>query len=446
MSKQLCSVPAGSGLKPIYGNGAPGLYEMVINAIDRKAATRRRRERFGDIAYQNFFGRKCVMPMTPQTVEPAIMNKDKVFANEPAWDFLIGVAFKRGLLLMDFDEHRQQRLIFQQAFTPSNLKGYLQEMQPMLTERIDNFPVGKVRLAEEFKAIVLDMALEVFLGVLLPRAEADRLNRAFLDCLGGTSALVRRPIPGGAWQRARKGRKILEAFFYERLPDKRRHETPDLFSILCHAQSDDGDRFTDEQIVNHMIFLLFAAHDTSTTALSTMAYYMAKHPEWQQRARAESQALPADLSHDTLKDLHAVDLILKESLRLNAPVPVLSREALEDTDLAGYFVPRGTLVLVTPDAVHENPAVWRNPRTFDPERFTPERAEDKSHRFAWFPFGGGVHKCIGLYFAQMEIKTMMHNLLRRCEWTVPDTYEWKVNPRTIGDPKGGLPAHISRLR
>jgi cytochrome P450 len=181
MSKQLCSVPAGSGLKPIYGSGAPGLYEMVISAIDRKAATRRRRERFGDIAYQNLFGRKCVMPMTPQTVEPAIMNKDKVFANEPAWDFLIGVAFKRGLLLMDFDEHRQQRLIFQQAFTPNNLKGYLQEMQPMLTERIEKFPVGNVRLAEEFKAIVLDMALEVFLGVLLPRAEADRLNRAFLD-------------------------------------------------------------------------------------------------------------------------------------------------------------------------------------------------------------------------------------------------------------------------
>lgn len=445
MTKQLCEVPAGSDLKPIYGTGAPGFYQLLSSAFDRKGATRRRRERFGDIAFQNVFGRKCVLPMTPQTAEPAIMNKNKVFANEPAWDFMIGVAFKRGLLLMDFDEHRQQRLIFQQAFTNNALKGYLQEMQPILAGRIDRLPVGKVRLADEFKSIILDTALEVFLGVHLRPAEADRLNGAFLDCLGGTAALVRHPVPGGAWKRAMRGRQVLEAFFYESLREKRRRDTPDLFSILCHAQSEDGDRFTDAQIVNHMIFLLFAAHDTSTTALSTMAYYMAKHPEWQHRARAESEQLPDELSYDTLKDLHCLDLILKESLRLNAPVPVLSREALQDTELNGYFVPKGTLVLVTPDAIHENPAVWPDPRRFDPERFTPERAEDKVHRFAWFPFGGGVHKCIGLYFAQMEIKTMMHGLLRRYEWSVPDRYEWQVNPRTISEPKGGLPAHITRL-
>jgi cytochrome P450 len=203
--------------------------------------------------------------------------------------------------------------------------------------------------------------------------------------------------------------------------------------------------FTDQQVIDHMIFLLFAAHDTSSTALSTMAYYMAKHPEWQQRAREESQRLPAELTYDTLKELHTLDLIMKESLRLNAPVPLLAREALRDTDLAGYFVPKGTLVFVLPAAVHESPLVWRDPQRFDPERFTPERAEDKVHRFAWFPFGGGVHKCIGLYFAQMEIKTVMHNLLRRYEWSVPADYEWKVNPRTLGDPKGGLPVRITPL-
>jgi len=445
MIRQLCAVPADSDLKPIYGTGAPGIYELLTSVADRKAATRKRRDRFGEIAYQNVFGRKCVMPMSPETVEPVIMNKDKAFANEPAWDFMIGVAFKRGLLLMDFDLHRKQRLIFQQAFTNNNLKGYLQEMQPMIAQRVETFPRSRVRLANEFKSVILDMALEVFLGIHLPRAEADRVNGAFLDCLGGTTALVRRRLPGNAWKRAMDGRRALEAFFHDHLAEKRSHESPDLFSILCRARSDEGDVFTDQQVIDHMIFLLFAAHDTSSTALSTMAYYMAKHPEWQQRAREESQRLPAELTYDTLKELHTLDLIMKESLRLNAPVPLLAREALRDTDLAGYFVPKGTLVFVLPAAVHESPLVWRDPQRFDPERFTPERAEDKVHRFAWFPFGGGVHKCIGLYFAQMEIKTVMHNLLRRYEWSVPADYEWKVNPRTLGDPKGGLPVRITPL-
>ena len=446
MSNQLCAVPAGSDLKPIYGSGAPGIYEVATAARDRRAAMKRRGERFGDISYQNFFGRKVVLPTTPQIAEKALINKDRAFANEPAWGFMIGVAFKRGLLLMDFDEHRQQRLIFQEAFTNHNLRRYLQEMQPMLADRIERFPVGDVKFAEQIKSVILDMALEIFLGMRLSRAEADRLNQAFLDCLAGLTALVRKPVPGGAWRRATKSRRLLEEFFYAHMAEKRSNDTPDLFSILCHAQSPDGDRFTDEQIVNHMIFLLFAAHDTSTTALSTMAYYMAKNPAWQQRAREESLARPARLSYENLGEMPALDLIMKESLRLNAPVTVLSRQALEDTDLGGYFIPKGTIVLIQPEAVHRNPAVWADPDRFDPERFTPQRAEDKVHRFAWFPFGGGVHKCIGLYFAQMEIKTIMHNLLRRYEWTVPDSYEWAVNPRTLAEPKQGLPAHFSPLR
>jgi cytochrome P450 len=191
-----------------------------------------------------------------------------------------------------------------------------------------------------------------------------------------------------------------------------------------------------------MIFVLFAAHDTSTTALTTMAYYMSKHPQWQDRSRNQSLQLPEQLSYDALSELTELDLILKESLRLNAPVPVLAREAIRDTALGDYYVPKGSFVLVQPQAVHLNPAVWKDPQHFDPERFTKERAEDKLHRFAWFPFGGGVHKCIGLYFAQMEIKSIMHGLLRRYEWEVPASYTWRRDPRTLNEPAGGLKATV----
>jgi len=445
MSKQLCPVPAGSGLKPIYGSNAPTVVEVLRSVNDRDGARRRRRENFGDITFINLFGRKMIMPNTPSALEQLAMNKSKNFANGPAWDFQIGAAFRRGILLLDFEEHRHHRLILQQAFTPSNLKGYMQAMQPMIAERIAAIAPrgGRVALAHEFKSIALDMALEVFVGVKLPREEAERINQAFLDCLTGLSAIVRKPIPGGKYRKAVRGRRVLEEFAFSQLPHKRRKETADLFSVLCHVESEDGARFTDEDVVNHMIFVLFAAHDTSTAAISTMAYHMGRQPDWQQRARTESLALPAELSFEHLKDMAALDLIFKESLRINSPVPFLAREALVDTELDGYFVPKGAMILAETAAVHHNPDVWSEPDVFDPERFTADRGEDKAHKYAWAPFGGGVHKCIGMHFAQMEIKTMMHNMLRCYEWSQPADYVWRIVPDSLADPVGGLPTDLS---
>ncbi len=149
-----------------------------------------------------------------------------------------------------------------------------------------------------------------------------------------------------------------------------------------------------------MIFVLMAAHDTSTITLTTMAYYMAKHPEWQAAAREQSRELPPEISYDTLDRFTVLDAIMKESLRLNAPVPGLPRRAVQDTEICGHFIPKGTYVSAIGMVSHHDPALWTDPERFDPDRFSPERAEDRVHRFAWMPFGGGVHKCIGLYFGR----------------------------------------------
>lgn len=442
---QLCTVPIESDAKPIYGTGAPGLVEMSRLMLgDRQEYYRRTLERFDEITFINLLGRKTVVVLTPDGAEAVAMNKAKALANGPAWGEFIGLSFRRGILLLDFDEHRTHRSVLQRAFSSPNLKGYLQEMQPMLAERIGNLGEGQIELGHEFKAISLQLATEVFLGVKLPRDEADRITTAFMDCLGCVQAIVRYPVPGGQWARAIAGRKALEEFFYGLIEAKRATETPDLFSVLCHARSEEGDTFTDEDVVNHMIFVLFAAHDTSTVTLTTMGYYMARDPQWQERARARALSLPPEPGYEHLAEMTELDWIMKESLRLNTPVPWLARQAVKDTEINGYFVPAGTRIVAPGAAIHTNPRVWRNPYTFDPERFSPERAEHKTHRFAWMPFGGGVHKCIGLYFAQMEIKSMLHHLLREFEWTVPEDYRWALDPRSLGDPVDGLPVHLRR--
>ncbi|ROZ89511.1 cytochrome P450 [Gordonia sp. OPL2] len=444
MTTVFAKAPAESGLLEVPCAERNGVLEMMAMRRDPFAFGDERLARFGKVSGLNALGVQMVIASGPRAADEILMNRDKAFANGPAWSYFIGPFFNRGIMLLDFDEHRHHRHILQQAFTPSALKGYMQEMQPMIAERVAALPTGDVRMFEEFKALTLDVALEVFLGVELPKKDADRINKAFIDTVRAGVAYVRKPVPGGRWWKGLRSRKVLEKFFYENIPAKRARETPDLFSVLCHAESDEGHSFTDEDVVNHMIFVLMAAHDTSTITMTQMAYRMAKAPEWQQRAHEQSMELNPELGYDDLGKLTVIDQVMKESLRMCPPVPAQPRMAVKDTSVQGYFVPKGSFVSVPQLTNHRDPEFYTNPDMFDPERFSKERAEDKGHRMAWMPFGGGVHKCIGLYFGQMEIKTILHHLVRDYEWSVPDSYQIPMDYSSLPVPKDKLPVRLHR--
>jgi cytochrome P450 len=196
-----------------------------------------------------------------------------------------------------------------------------------------------------------------------------------------------------------------------------------------------------------MIFTMMAAHDTSTITVTMMGYYLAKHPEWQERVREESRALGKDrIGYDEAEQLTALDLVFKETLRMNAPVNVLARQAIKDTEIDGCYIPEGTRVMLGLYPTMRMEPWWNDPDTFDPERFTPERAEDQSHKYAWTPFGGMVHKCIGMHFGAMEVKAIMHQLLLRNSLHVPAGYEPPIDYGTGPFPADGLPIELRPLR
>jgi cytochrome P450 len=195
-----------------------------------------------------------------------------------------------------------------------------------------------------------------------------------------------------------------------------------------------------------MIFVLMAAHDTTTITLTTMAYYLAKFPNWQQRLRAESLALGRPrLEFDDLDTLTGIDMVMKESQRLVAPALVLGRRVVKDTEILGYHIPAGTTVVVPLLTNHHMPEYWPDPERFDPERFAPDRREDRVHRYAWAPFGGGAHKCIGQHFAGMQIKNILHQWLLRYRWSVPAHYIWRLDTTSLPRPKDKLPVQLDRL-
>ena len=447
--KPLAPPPAGSDLEPVLGvQRLPYLGDSLGVLADPIGYARRRHAQFGPVSWGGFMGARGVWVMSPEAMGEVLTNKDKAFANGPGWGYYIGPFFNRGIMLLDFEEHLQHRRIMQEAFTRDRLQTYLATMNAGIARGIAAWqptPDQDFRLYDATKQLLLDLAAEVFVGAELG-PEVDQLNKAFIDTVVGGLAVIRANVAGGRWHRGLVGRKVLEEYFYGQLPGKRATRTDDLFSVLCHTETPDGERFSDADVVNHMIFVLMAAHDTSTITSTTLAYHLAKQPQWQDKLRAESQALgKPTIDYDDLDKLPLMDQAFREALRINPPVGMLVRQAVKDTSIAGKFVPAGAKVFVTPLGMHRLAEYWPEPDLFDPGRFSPERQEDRGHRNLWSPFGGGVHKCIGLYFGGMQVKAILHQMLLTHEWSVEPGYAPPMEHGTGLYPADGLPVRWQLL-
>ncbi|MGZ5402963.1 MAG: cytochrome P450 [Aeromicrobium sp.] len=427
--------------------GLPLIGHTLEYIRDPQALFQKHWDAYGPVSTIGMLGKPWVMLLGPDACEAALRNADKAFANEPGWSFLVGPFFGRGLMLLDFEEHHMHRRIMQQAFTRQRLEGYTAGLQPVIRAGLSRWRDDRdFRAYPALKQLTLEVAAEIFMGGAehTTPAEMARINRAFIDCVQTATGIVRKNVPGTRWHRGTRARRLLEEFLRSYLPARRATKTDDLFSALCHIESDEGETFSDDDIINHMIFLLMAAHDTSTITLSTMLQYLGQHPEWQEHCRLESEALGPEPTLAELDGLTSLDLVMKECLRLVSPVPVMARKTVKRVDVLGVTIPADHFVFVAPHFSHLMEEFWTSPASFDPERFSAERREDKSHRYAWEPFGGGVHKCLGMFFAGAEVKTIMHQLLRDFTWSVDPDYRVSMNYHSLPFPDDGQPINLAR--
>lgn len=441
--------PAGeSGLKQVRGDtGLPVVGHVPAIQKDPVRWARDRYDRYGSVSSLNFLGRRSILAAGPEACEQVLTNRDKAFANGPGWGAFAGPFMTRGILMLDFEEHLHHRRIMQSAFTRPRLEGYVDGMSPIIAREMAAWePKSVFELMPQLKQLTLSIASEFFVGAQIGD-EAQRIADAFVAMQYAVASPVRFRFPGNKWARGLKARRFLEDYIRSLLPQKKAGTGNDLFSALCHAETDDGFRFTDDDIVNHMIFVLFAAHDTTTITLNSVCYQLAKHPEWQHRLRAESEALGKDtLSIDDIDRLPAMDLVMKEAMRMIAPIYVMFRQTVKDTEVDGYFVPKDTFTVLLPQSTHHMEEVWPHHERFDPERFADERREDKVHRYAFMPFGGGAHKCIGMHFAGLEIKSVLHQMLLNFSWSVASDYEATFDFSQLPVPVDGLPVNLQRLK
>lgn len=396
------------------------------------------RNRHGDVFSLRVLGQETVVFMTPQATRSIYLDRDKVLSSRIGWSFTIGPMFRRGLMLRDFDDHSFHRRVMSQAFRRAALDGYMEKVDRIADEHVARAS-GPVDVYAMTKALTLDIATQVFVGVDLA-GQARAVNESFAAMMKASLDPVRRDVPGTPYARGLRARATLVRLFTDLVAQRRvRPETSDLLSRLAHATTEDGAPLAVDEVVDHMIFLLLAAHDTTTATLTVMLWELSRHPGWQARVVDEVAARDgAPVTLDTHKQMAVTESVMKEALRLSPPVPFSPRGVLRDTEIDGWPVPAGTMVTAASLGLHRHPDWWTSPNTFDPARFAPDRAEDKAHSHLYVPFGGGAHLCIGNHLAELMTKAVVMRLFARHRVTSRPGQRVTIQSVPIPKPRGPL--------
>lgn len=392
-------------------------------------------EKWGPLRLVNLFG--------PDANELVLMNRDENFVSRPAWNFFIGDIFPNGLMLRDGEDHRRHRRVMRAGFHRTAIAGYLAAMNPLIDERLASLP-AELHAHELMKLLTLELAWNVFVGESRGDEHA-RLNHAFETAVAASLAVVRIPVPPLLLWRGVRARTYLREHLRSLLPRKR-SGAQDMFGILARAEGEDGERFSDDDVLDHMVFMMMAAHDTTTSTLSSMIYELGRHPEWQERLRDE--ALSIDAATPTVESLDRMvlaDAVMRETLRRYPPLPVIPRGNVAAFEFRGYRIPAKSLVVTHPILTHHMPEYWDEPMRFDPDRFLAPREEHRRHRFQFVPFSGGVHLCLGMQFAEVQIKALLASLLKRYRWSLRPGYEMPFVRIPISRPRDGLPIRLRRI-
>ncbi len=429
----LAHIPGDEGW-PLVGNTLKVL-------ADPKAFAEGMAARYGLVYRNRVFGETAINMLGPEANELVLFDTQKLFSSTHGWEPILGLLFPRGLMLLDFDEHRLHRRALSIAFKAGPMQSYLAQLNAGIARGIASW-----RREQEFafypaiKQLTLDLAATSFLGEELG-PEVDRIKRAFISMVAASISVVRKPVPGTKMYRGVKGREAIVEYFTRQIPLRRERGGEDLFSQLCRATHEDGSLLTVQDIIDHMSFLMMAAHDTLTSSLTSFVYRLASHPEWQAKVREELGTLglkPGEpLSYDLLDKLTVTEMAFKEAMRMTPPVPSMPRRAVREFEFKGFRIPAGTGVSVNVIFTHHMPDVWPEPDRFDPQRFT-DSASRQRHKFAYVPFGGGAHMCLGLHFAYMQAKCFAWHFLGRQEVRVTQGYRpsWSMWP--IPFPRDGL--------
>jgi cytochrome P450 len=357
-----------------------------------------------------------------------------------------------GLLTSEGDAHLRARRMLAPIFAPKAIGRYAPLMVEASAKKLRGWRAGQVRdIAED----MAELTLEIIAQILFRRdieGETAAIGAALDDALRLIARLTipfyKRlewlPLP--SHRRFRRALRTLDALVY-RLIDERRalREPDDLLSGLMAAEDDEGDgsALTDRQVRDEVMTLFLAGHETTANGMAWTFELLGRHPACDARLAAEVREVIGDRAPE-LADVERLPYtrqVILEALRLKPPVWNIARRAVQDVAIGGCPVARDTVLITSPYTSHRQAAFFADPEAFRPERWESGDPR-RSHRYQYFPFGGGRRVCIGEHFSILEMTLILATVASRFRLEPAYEGEVKAQPTITIRPVGGLPMRV----
>jgi cytochrome P450 len=411
-------------------------------------------EEFGPIFSMRLLHTKVVFMLGPEANHFITVGHPENFHwRESSFGDLIPL-LGDGLLTIDDGYHDRARAIMLPAFHREQVEASTAAMRAEAEAAIAALrPDTVVDVYAWMRGLAMRIAMRALLG-LDPDdggrgALAAENFEAALGFFGIDYALRLLRGPGSPWRRLMASRAVLDRIVYEEIARRRAapdHGRRDILSLLVEASGEAGERFSDTEIRDQVMTLMFAGHDTSTSTVTFALHELAHHPDVLERLCEEQDRVlgGAAPTIDRLeREMPYLDMVVDEVLRLYPPAWIGPRRAVRDFEFGGYQVPCDAYVNYVSWASHRIPEVFPEPEAFVPERFTRER-KAALPRGAYVPFGGGKRVCIGKRFGQIEVKLVTTMLLQSLRAEVLPGRTMTVRQSPTLSPRGGLKMRLRK--
>ncbi|MCB8752465.1 cytochrome P450 [Planktothrix agardhii] len=406
----------------------------------------KRQKQYGSIFKTHLFGRPTVIMMGAEANRFLFANENKYFI--VAWPLSTRILLGQGSLSMQLgDIHKSRRKILSQAFQPRALAGYATTMEDFTHRYLHKWEQKSTLIwYPELRKYTFDIACKLLIGK--QQATDTNLEVLFEDWCNGLFTIPLR-LPGTKFNQACKSHQLLlteiETLIRQRQQQPQSGE--DALGLLLQAQDEDGNQLGIEELKDQILTLLFAGHETLTSAIASFCLEVGQRPDIIAKIRAEQQQFDPTqpITFEDLKSMTYLEQVMKEVLRFVPPVGGGFREVIQDCEYNGYFIPKDWSILYQIAKTHQDETVYFQPQEFDPERFSETRNEDKPKPFSWVPFGGGMRECIGKEFAKLEIKLFAALLVRNYDWQLLPNQSLDLITIPTPRPRDGLKVQLRRL-
>ena len=439
ISDKLNSLP-----EPPGKNGLPIIGETIAFFSDSNF-NQKRVAKYGKVYRTNVFNTPTIMMVGSEANTFLFRNENKYVVS--SWPKSTRVLLgKKSLAVNNGSYHTSRRKLLYDAFQPRALASYIPTMAQISDRYLTEWcEMGTFAWYPELRNYTFDIASNLFVST--DGGSDSQVGHYFeVWCAGLFTIPI--ALPWNKFGKALQARRKLLDNLEQIVLQRQQADNPgeDALGLLIQAEDEEGNSLSLEELKDQVLLLLFAGHETLTSAIASFCLLTAQHPDVMQRLREEQDRLniTGTLTLEDLKAMTYLEQVLKEVMRLVPPVGGGFREAIETFEFAGYRIPKGWNIQYQIAQTHKDEEIYPESDRFNPDRFNPQQPADKQASFGYIPFGGGLRECIGKEFARLEMRLFASKLLQNYQWELLPDQNLELVTVPTPHPRDGLKVKFGR--